>query len=76
MQSNAVSLYFPVLSAKKKDDALYLNSATFANTCLLILFYCRGKCESPRDAGGKCEALKISVGCGLVMYVQGSLAMF
>lgn len=49
---------------------------TFANTCLLILFCCRGKCENPRDMGGIRETPEVFRGYGLVMFVQGGHTMF
>lgn len=59
MLSHYIFLWF--LQKKRKHRALYLNSVTFANTCLLILFGCKGKCENPRDVGGKRETSKVSL---------------
>ena len=50
--------------------ALYLNSMTFTNTGLHMLFRCRRKCEKPRDAGVKCEALRAPLGLTRDVRVQ------
>lgn len=41
------------LQEKRTQRALYLNSVTFADARLLLLFRCGGKRENPCDAGGK-----------------------